>query len=673
MESLPVLAPYDVSQFPLATGEKLYLLQFIGPIMPTWKDSVQTQGAQLGGYVSDNTFLSHMLPESVPIVEANAFVFRLVEMLPAYKLAPELLEETQSSENIDLAVSLFAVADRDMVAAEVTDEMGGSLLLPLSADEALPSLIITLPGTEIITLARFSQVTYLSTYSEPQFTNSNVRWIAQTDVPEQTPLYNLNLYGEGQIVAVDERGIAHLELDPVSHEPTHCQFQREDHITMLIKPGYICDPFSELCWHSTAVLSTLGGDRGEPNGGLYGRPDGFDGVVPAAHLILQGGYGETYEVAQMAYDAGARIQSNSWESVGAGSYELLARAYDQFMWDHSDFLVVFAAGNILPMDNGVTGIRNPATAKNIITVGGTENYPDQESRWLEFLGTELVRGSRPGLMIDGRVKPTIMLPAVGVNNGLRHLCDAAARAGTSFAAPAVAGSAALIRQYLAEYRSILNPSAALVKAMIVNSGRNMTGEYTSGAIPSNGQGWGRVTLNDVLRLPGESGALHLYDYVNGLNTSQSANYTLSVPAPQNWRWMALKVTLVWTDYPGEVSAARAIVNDLDLEVIAPDGTSYYGNVFAPGLPYSAPAGQRDRVNVEEQVLILHTSGPLLPGEYQIIVSAYNIPQGPQPFALVVNLSPKAEAFLSVLVRPEEGAAPLSSPTPPPYPPPSPYP
>lgn len=286
MESLPVLAPYDVSQFPLATGEKLYLLQFIGPIMPTWKDSVQTQGAQLGGYVSDNTFLSHMLPESVPIVEANAFVFRLVEMLPAYKLAPELLEETQSSENIDLAVSLFAVADRDMVAAEVTDEMGGSLLLPLSADEALPSLIITLPGTEIITLARFSQVTYLSTYSEPQFTNSNVRWIAQTDVPEQTPLYNLNLYGEGQIVAVDERGIAHLELDPVSHEPTHCQFQREDHITMLIKPGYICDPFSELCWHSTAVLSTLGGDRGEPNGGLYGRPDGFDGVVPAAHLIL---------------------------------------------------------------------------------------------------------------------------------------------------------------------------------------------------------------------------------------------------------------------------------------------------------------------------------------------------------------------------------------------------
>ncbi|HFD39337.1 MAG TPA: hypothetical protein ENJ31_05755, partial [Anaerolineae bacterium] len=38
-----------------------------------------------------------------------------------------------------------------------------------------------------------------------------------------------------------------------------------------------------------------------------------------------------------------------------------------------------------------------------------------------------------------------------------------------------------------------------------------------------------------------------------------------------------RLTLAWTDYPGQPSAAKALVNDLDLEVIAPDGTHYYGN------------------------------------------------------------------------------------------------
>ncbi|MDQ7028425.1 MAG: hypothetical protein Q9O62_00930 [Ardenticatenia bacterium] len=38
-----------------------------------------------------------------------------------------------------------------------------------------------------------------------------------------------------------------------------------------------------------------------------------------------------------------------------------------------------------------------------------------------------------------------------------------------------------------------------------------------------------------------------------------------------------RITLTWTDYPDEPAAAKALVNDLNVEVIAPDGTHYYGH------------------------------------------------------------------------------------------------
>jgi len=90
--------------------------------------------------------------------------------------------------------------------------------------------------------------------------------------------------------------------------------------------------------------------------------------------------------------------------------------------------------------------------------------------------------------------------------------------------------------------------------------------------------------------------------------------------------------LAWTDYPGEPSAARALVNDLDLEVIAPDGTHYYGN---EGLYTSGQClrnGKWDACNNVEGVII-----PNAPyGNYTVIVHGANVPQGPQPFALAAS-------------------------------------
>ena len=85
---------------------------------------------------------------------------------------------------------------------------------------------------------------------------------------------------------------------------------------------------------------------------------------------------------------------------------------------------------------------------------------------------------------------------------------------------------------------------------------------------------------------------------------------------------AFRATLVWSDYPGSLAAARALVNDLDLEVIDPSHLVFYGNGG------SSP----DRVNTVEDVVI---NDPV-PGVYRVIVRGANVPMGPQPYALVIS-------------------------------------
>ena len=100
----------------------------------------------------------------------------------------------------------------------------------------------------------------------------------------------------------------------------------------------------------------------------------------------------------------------------------------------------------------------------------------------------------------------------------------------------------------------------------------------------------------------------------------SLQYETSAPGRKH----PFRVTLVWTDYPAAAYAGKALVNDLDLEVIAPDGTRYYGNGG------TAP----DRTNNVETVWL--DDAPT--GDWQVIVRAANIPYPPyaQPYALVAS-------------------------------------
>ena len=159
---------------------------------------------------------------------------------------------------------------------------------------------------------------------------------------------------------------------------------------------------------------------------------------------------------------------------------------------------------------------------------------------------------------------------------------------TSWATPAVAGAAALVRQYFMEGRYPSGkatdakhcPSGALVKAVLLNGAMDMA-RIADGSeqYPNKIEGWGRLNLDRSLYVEGEPGyrRVRVLDFwmANGLAQGESFCRKVKVGSAKE----PLHVTLVWTDPPpANVCHKSFVVNDLDL-TLTQGAALYYGNFF----------------------------------------------------------------------------------------------
>ncbi|NIV90264.1 MAG: S8 family serine peptidase [Actinobacteria bacterium] len=216
-------------------------------------------------------------------------------------------------------------------------------------------------------------------------------------------------------------------------------------------------------------------------------------------------------------------------------------------------------------------------------------------------------------------------------------CEMADDSGTSMAAPAVAGAAALVRQYFREgwyptgaavAEDALEPSGALVRAVLINGGRDMTGVA---GYPSNQEGWGRLVLEEPLYFAGDTRRLVVVaDVANAVGLSTGATDLFELTA--DGKGEPLELTLVYTDPPATLLSMDATVNDLDLVLVAPDGTTYLGNVFDTFSGHSVPGGSADPRNTVEAILIPAPG----PGTWRVEVHANEVNDGPQGYALIAT-------------------------------------
>ncbi len=130
---------------------------------------------------------------------------------------------------------------------------------------------------------------------------------------------------------------------------------------------------------------------------------------------------------------------------------------------------------------------------------------------------------------------------------------------------------------------------------------------------------------DIIRT--DNGA---YDLIkeDTLSPAETWEYDISVTPGED-----LKVTLVWDDFEGDYgTGGLMLMNDLDLELEAPGGGTYYPWVLDPGNPSWAATTGDDHLNNVEQVEVVSPA----PGTWTIRVTATIMPEPNQDFSVVTN-------------------------------------
>jgi subtilase family protein len=660
-------------------GEVL-LVKFPAPVTGRQIAALERSGARIYTYLPHYAFLVRTPVTAAGHAKAlramtGAGASWIGPYHPYYKISRAVAAITAVGPGTDKAVGGFksvmvdVFPDADLAAVvDRIQDLGVQGVVAAKPGSFFSRVRLLLSPAEIARfrdgLAQIPEVFWLDIEPRRELLNDTTIWVGQSGLSagQTTPVFDHGIHGEGQVVAIIDTGIdadmcyfrdTALGLPPTNQcnggtvvNTNQRKILAVDFLAKSECRGGITNTEWDTQNHGTHVAGTVAGD----NFAHLITHDTADGMAPGAKLVIQDAGFKTDNCGDLpgigcpvvdlkplflqAYTQGARLHTNSWGDNENGAvqnnYTAASQDVDQFMWDHKDDLIFFAAGNSGPA-SGTVG--SPSTNKNGVSVGATLRGTSADS---------MASFSSCGPTDDGRVKPDITIPGSSIvsagndGNVTTNNCGTRTMSGTSMASPGATGLTALIRQYYtdgwyptgaATPGNGFTPSNALLKATLVNSAVQMSGSGTT-PIPSSCQGWGRILLDNALFWSGDARKLTAVDDTAGFATG-SVNVDKTFTYTVNSNAQPLKVTLAWTDFPSTPAANPHLNNDLDLIVTGPGGT-FQGNVFSGGV--SVAGGSPDRRNNLEQVLLAAPAA----GSYTVTVRAINVPSGPQPFALVIT-------------------------------------
>ena len=638
-----------------------WMVLFDGPIRPEWRSALESAGATIRAYLPENALLIEAPAAMRESLSGFAHVAWSGEYRPRHKLQPLLAGLARQRPDLAVPVTIQTFAPEDAAGLLARLGAAGATDLRASASRRWGLVRAVMPARAAAELAALPEVQWVEHHQRPEFLNDFARAAGHLNVDAAHDGHGLD--GAGQIVAVADTG-----LDTGNTNTLHPDFAGR--LIQVLDTGRLTN-WSDTYYHGTHTIGSLLG-TGAASGGQY------RGVAPAARLVFQSIMtassslnlpDDLNDFFQPPYDLGARVHSDSWGSAVAGEYSSDSMTSDEFIWDHPGLFAAFAAGNSGVDDDrdGVVDAMSlgaPASAKNVLAVGASENERPAGSggmtartygsAWPVDYGadpihTDLISSSPAGgpqglaafssrgPAADGRIKPDLVAPGTdvvsvrsrasadegwGVLDGNTNYCF---MGGTSMATPLAAGCATLVRQHCVDVLGLAEPSAALIKAALAGGARSLTpGQYGTNEFreipepprPNSAEGWGQADVAGTLYPPAGMQAA-LMEGTSALATGASNAIPFLVRSP-----VPLTAVLAYSDYPSALAAAVNLVNDLDLLLLDPSGTPHYPN---------GRTGPDDLNNLEGIDVAAAATG-----RWTLVVSARNVPQGPQPYALYLR-------------------------------------
>ncbi len=470
--------------------------------------------------------------------------------------------------------------------------------------------------------------------------------------------------------------------------------------------------------HGTMVAAIIGGN-GKNSDGTFNGPSGvtsngttayqWRGMAPEAQLL--GVYNgdalvnDTYALRDMFQkliaDNAMDLSNHSYSVEASDAYGFFAAQRDSLIRGDATTadgtkipprLQILSAGNLGP--NGYFSI-NPGSVKNAVMVGSWRT------------SNQISNTSSVGPTMDGRIKPDILAPGSPVKTaGYWDGPESAAPigtclsgslppgmlmttavfhnfytadCGTSLAAAVTTGVAAeLLQQMRDELKMDLRlapPLPSTLRGILLHSAGDVAGAtgdpypngdpITSFRGPDVSTGFG--LLNAAAASDIVSNQLFRTGTITGNCAKQTYDFTVHAQGRGN---PTVKVTLAWDDPAAEPLLAPEktfLVNDLDLVLVDPMGTSHYPSLvnqvikntagFAL-LPQEQACGGIDNIVIERVLSSTETltsaklasahgtmgpdhlnnveqvtaTGPA--GKWRAIVTGFSVPMGPQTFSLI---------------------------------------
>jgi len=714
-------------------GKRLHLVQFAGPVKERWLAELKQSGVQVVSYIPENTYLVYGDSAALARLQSWAGVSEFTQWEGDYtgdlKVHPEaralVSRKTDGTfEPAAFAIQLIADTNANASTLALIDRLKTA---PVQVDYQMDpyrNLVVSLPSDQLDTIAAQPDVISIQPYVQPKLRDERQDQIVAGNLTGTAPS------GPGYLSWLASKGftqeqfdasgfvvdVADSGIDNGTTTPGHFGLYRSGDLAQPSRVAYTgiegtphpgatlagCDGHGTLNSHIIANYDNYTGFQHRDSEG-YSYGVGVCPFVKVGSSVIfdnsdptNGDYTnpDFKTMASHAYDNGARVSNNSWGSDVNGDYDFDSQTYDKLVRDaqadvdgNQQMIFAFAAGNAGPCTpKRFQGIDSPGSAKNVITVGASENVRSlsklnggNTTNGFDACGEgdadansadDITCSSSRGPCADGRMKPDLVAPGVHITGGVPQTgspspfdtgsaldCFNAlgvcalpgsgepgstnnffplnqqfytVSSGTSHSTPVVAGACALVRQYFIN-QSLAAPSPAMTKAFLINSARYLTGAGANDNLWSHSQGMGEVNLGVAF----DGVPRFLRDQEPGDKFTETGQ-RLAFAGQVVDGTKPVRVTIAWTDAPGNTTG-NAYNNDLDL-VVNIAGKSYKGNVFKG--QFSTTGGSADPRNNVESVFL--PAG--VTGDFTVLITAANInsdgvpneaPALDQDFALVI--------------------------------------
>jgi hypothetical protein len=576
------------------TGKTYRLIQFDQLPNTEQQADLARAGIKLGEYLPENTYLAVISPQA-DLTSLQKYQARAV-----YELQPQ-----------DRATA--AVWNQDLPPHALEgDEAWLQLALMPEVNAAAVRAQLTAITSEVATLSvphRYARVR-LPLSQIPVLASQPFLLLAAAVQPEGEP--------------EDIRGLSLHRSNVLNGAYAGARKYDGSGVSVAVRDDGTVGPHIDFQGRLDNGLSTPGGTHGDRVAGVVGGYGNLDptvqGMAPGSFIYAMDYQANFLDSTLGLHNSlGVMVTNSSYSNGCNAGYTVITNIVDGQAYDNPSLLHVFSGGNSNGSDCGygagtqwgnVTG--GHKMGKNVLTVAALD------------IGDQIAGFSSRGPAHDGRIKPDIS----GLGVSVRMPSDNhtyTSSGGTSFSAPGLAGISAQLYHAYRELNGGADPTAALIKATMLN-----TADDLGNIGPDFIFGWGRVNARQAVELL--EGAQFLSSQAN---QGDSLSFQLNIPANTK----EARIMLYWAEEPATVLANKALINDLNLQVLDGSGQTHLPWVLNPApnpstLDDPASTGIDTLNNMEQVVLTDPAAGPI-----DVSVLASSVPKGPQEFYIVYAYLP----------------------------------